>query len=114
MENLELKYALYECKVACDLCVEETLHHSDAYRLKNLINVTKVCAMISLTAVKILSYGFTHDEGIVNICHKLCLECAEISGDYATTACRVCAQKCNAAATLCQQYLQYHPEMVEK
>ncbi|GAB6931406.1 four-helix bundle copper-binding protein [Paenibacillus sp. JCM 10914] len=107
----ELKYkqtieAALECMNACNVCYVSCLKEYELAMLRDCITLDRECADICSLAAQAMSRKSPYTKEIVELCIKVCLDCAEECGKHEHDHCKQCAEACRKCAEACRELLE--------
>jgi len=104
MKNQNLIDALNECVAACNNCASACLGEEDVKMMARCIQTNIVCAEICSTTAKVLAFDSSVSEEMVDLCRKICSECAAECEKHDMEHCRHCAGVCRKCEEACSAY----------
>lgn len=104
MKNQNLINALNECVAACNHCASACLGEEDVKMMARCIQTDIVCAEICSTTAKVLAFDSSVSQEMVDLCRKICSECAAECEKHDMEHCRHCAEVCRKCEEACSAY----------
>ena len=104
MKNQNLIKALNECVAACNHCTSACLEEEDVKMMVRCIQTDIVCAEICSTTAKVLAFDSSNSQEMVDLCGKICSECAAECEKLDMEHCRLCAEVCRKCEEACSAY----------
>lgn len=101
----ELVESLENCDAVCNNCAVSSLNEKDSRALTNCIKLNLDCADVCHLALRQLARNSKYAVLIVEICMKICAECAEECKKYDNDQCRLSTGACRRCENHCRNYL---------
>ena len=104
MKNQNLINALNECVAACNDCASACLAEDDVRMMARCIQTDIVCAEICSATAKVVTFESSVSKEMVDLCRKICGECAAECEKHDMEHCRYCAEICRKCKEACGAY----------
>ena len=104
MKNQNLINALNECVAACNHCASACLAEEGVKMMARCIQTDIVCAEICSTTAKVIAFDSSLSQEMVDLCRKICSECAAECEKHDMEHCRHCAEVCRRCEKACSAY----------
>jgi len=98
----ELKEKLAKCIIACNYCFNACLGEEDLHMMVQCIKLDKACGEICSTALSLVSSQSVFADDYLELCAKVCEQCAEECGKHQNEHCQDCAKACRECAEACK------------
>lgn len=105
MENVKLIEVLNRCIVNCTYCADACLDEKDIKMMVNCIRLTRACAEICNTTMKLVTSDYANAKDMIAYCYKTCIKCADECAKHNVQHCKDCAEACKNCADACKMYL---------
>jgi hypothetical protein len=104
LENLNNRMLkeLDACSTLCNICYDACLHEPDVSIMARCIELDRDCSEICHLTASMLSRNSEFSDDLMELCAKICLECAEECEKHPHAHCKKCAQVCRTTADLCR------------
>ena len=93
--------ACYRCAAACDHCSVACLSEEDPSAMSDCIRADMDCAQICRLAAAAMARNSDFVSSIWRLCAEICDACASICEKYEHDHCQDCAKACRACADEC-------------
>jgi hypothetical protein len=102
--NLLVK-AMARCIHACERCAADCLNERDAPQVRTCISTSLDCADICSLTLKMISRESTYWDHLLQLCVRVCQDCAKECGKHNALTCQDCAEACQYCIVACEQYI---------
>ncbi len=92
---------LAACAAACEHCMNACLEEDDVKMMENCIKTDRDCAKICQLTASFVAADSPFQSHILEICEKICRQCAEECGSHDHDHCQECARACEDCAEAC-------------
>lgn len=105
MKNEALIQALGKCINACNYCADACLDEEDVKMMVPCIRLDRVCAEVCSTVSQVAATGYSNIADLLEVCIRICDECAAECGKHEHSHCKECAEACRECAEACRTHM---------
>lgn len=107
-KDLETIRQLNDCANECNQCFSKALDEVDVSMFARCIELDRECADICQLTASFLARDSEHAHELMQLCAKICDECADECAKHQDDHCKRCAEACRACADTCIGHLAVH------
>ena len=97
--------SLQNCVAACEQCSDACLDEDNVESMVDCIRLDRDCADICNTAARLLSRNSDVNVELIELCERICGECARECENHDHEHCQQCAKACRRCEEHCREYM---------